>query len=375
MDERAGAVEDLVTERAFWQGRRVLVTGHTGFKGAWLTLWLHALGAEVVGLALAPVGRSLFVDAGVARDCVSCIADVRDPAEVQRVVDDADPQIVFHLAAQALVRPSYAAAAATWSTNVMGTVHVLDALVRSTATRAVVVVTSDKCYEHGAEARPFVEDDRLGGHDPYSSSKAAAELAVASWRRSFLDARGIGVATARAGNVIGGGDWAVDRLIPDLALSAIEHRELQVRSPHATRPWQHVLDPLAGYLRLAERLHDEPARYAGAWNFGPGAAASLPVHAIVRRFNAGLREPIPFRFADDGALHEARALSLSTDKARDELGWRPRLSIDDAIRLTIDGYRPTIRGGDQRAVVLAQIAGYLQGSASPASSAASALAW
>ena len=359
MGERRRAVEGVVViDARFWQGRRVLLTGHTGFKGSWLTLWLKALGANVTGLALAPLGRSLFVDAGIARDCASHLVDVRDAAAVRGVVDAARPEVVFHLAAQPLVRASYAEAPETWMTNVMGTIHVLDALRTCADTKAVVVVTSDKCYEQRGAAHPFIEDDPLGGHDPYSSSKAAAEIATASWRRSFLDAHGIGVATARAGNVIGGGDWADDRLIPDLVRGALHGQAVSIRSPNATRPWQHVLDPLGGYLLLAERLALAPARHAGAWNFGPADSASTPVRAVATRFVDALDRGARWTVAEDASLHEAATLALDASKAHERLGWSLRMSTEEAIAVTAAAYRVAVDGGDQRATVVAQIAAH-----------------
>lgn len=349
-------MEGVVVNPDFWRGRRVLVTGHTGFKGSWLVLWLRAMRAEVVGLALAPVGRSLFEDAGVASDCTSHLVDLRDPASVQRVAAEARPEVVFHLAAQALVRPSYATAADTWMTNVMGTIHLLEALRRVDATRAIVVVTSDKCYEQRGTGKAFVESDPLGGHDPYSSSKAGAEIATASWRRSFFDDRGVGVATARAGNVIGGGDWAVDRLIPDLARSATTADEVVLRSPDATRPWQHVLEPLRGYLMLGERLASGPQTDAGAWNFGPDAHDTLPVRRVAELFSRAMGGAVRYRCAADTRLHEAAALTLSNEKARRELDWHPQWTVEQAIDLTADAYRVAIRQGDERAIVLDQIA-------------------
>lgn len=344
-------------DATFWNGRRVLVTGHTGFKGAWLTSWLDMLGAEVTGLSLAPMPRSLFVDARVERDCASHFVDVRDAEAVRQVVITAKPEVVFHLAAQSLVRVSYAEAAATWMTNTMGTVNLLDALRAVPETRAIVVVTSDKCYEQQGAMRPFHEADPLGGHDPYSSSKAAAEIAVASWRRSFFDVAGVGVATARAGNVIGGGDWAVDRLIPDLVRSAIVGQSVSVRSPNATRPWQHVLDPLHGYLLLAQRLVEAPARHAGAWNLGPDSTGSTTVSAIAGRFVEALDRGAHWTaVANEGGVHEAATLALDNAKARGQLGWRPTLSIDEAIALTAEAYRVAIDRGDQRAVMRQQIA-------------------
>ena len=359
MGNRRSTVESVVSDAGFWRGRRVLVTGHTGFKGGWLTLWLRNLEAEVTGLALQPeLQPNLFSAAAIAGDCDSRIVDVRDAHGVAEVVRAARPEIVFHLAAQPLVRASYDSAAATWMTNVMGTIHLLDALREAESARAIVVVTSDKCYEQGGVARAFREGDALGGHDPYSSSKAAAEIATASWRRSFFDAQGVGVATARAGNVIGGGDWAADRLIPDLVRGAMQGISVPIRYPRATRPWQHVLDPLRGYLMLAERLAHEPACYGGAWNFGPDAEGSLAVADVAGRFAQALDRGARWHVAEDASRHEAAALTLDVAKAREQLGWRPHWAIDDAIVRTADAYRVVLDGGDLRDAMLEQIAAH-----------------
>jgi CDP-glucose 4,6-dehydratase len=343
-------------DAAFWRGRRVLVTGHTGFKGGWLTAWLADLGAEVVGLALPPIGDfGLFERAGIETACRSTLADLRDADRVRAVVAAARPEVVLHLAAQPLVRASYRDPIETWSTNVMGTVHLMAALRDVEALRALVVVTSDKCYAHEGPHRPFVETDRLGGHDPYSSSKAAVEIAVSSFARSFFDDRTVGVATARAGNVIGAGDGAEDRLVPDLVRGALAAMPVAIRYPLAIRPWQHVVEPLLGYLMLAEALVRAPARFAGAWNFGPDAAQRVEVIDVVKRFAVAFDRGVAWQLADDAPLHEAQALTLDSTKARTDLGWRPRWTIDEAIAATADGYRVLLDGGDFRTTMRAQI--------------------
>ena len=341
----------------FWRGRRVLVTGHTGFKGSWLTVWLVELGADVVGLALPDDGDfDLFARAGVDDACDSRIVDLRDAAAVHDVVRDAAPEVVFHLAAQPLVRESYRAPVETWSTNVMGTIHLMDALRTVPSLRALVVVTSDKCYAHGGPHRAFVESDALGGHDPYSSSKAAVEIAVASFAKSLFDETAVGIATARAGNVIGAGDGGRDRLVPDLVRGASAGQAVAIRSPEATRPWQHVIDPLHGYLILGEALAHAPQRHAGAWNLGPDHAADVSVADIAARFVRAYGRGARPVLAPDVSMHEAPLLSLDSTKARVQLGWAPRVAINDALALTAEGYRVLIDGGDIRATMLEQIA-------------------
>lgn len=349
-----------MSDRGFWRGRRVLLTGHTGFKGSWLALWLEALGARVHGLALAPATTpALFDAAQVARHLAGhVIADIRDAAAVARAVEAADPEVIFHLAAQPLVRASYKVPVETMATNVMGTAHVLEAARPLAALRAIVVVTTDKVYENQERPRGYAEADRLGGHDPYSASKAAAELVTASWRDSFLATRGVGVATARAGNVIGGGDWAEDRLVPDLVRAFARREAVRIRRPDAVRPWQHVVEPLAGYLALAERLAGEPAAYAEAWNFGPPDADARPVRWIVEHVAATWGAGARWEVEPGDHPHETGHLALDASKAVARLGWRPRLDLATALAWTTRWYRDHHGGADARALALAQIADY-----------------
>jgi CDP-glucose 4,6-dehydratase len=341
----------------FFRGRRVLVTGHTGFKGAWLVHWLHQLGASVSAFALAPdTTPSLFELSRVSDACDSHFVDLRDSGAVAGAVARAQPEIVFHLAAQALVRRSYAEPVETFAANVMGTVHVLEACRQLDGLRAVVAITTDKCYENVEQLWPYRETDRLGGHDPYSASKASAELVVASYRSAFFESRGVGVATARAGNVIGGGDWAADRLIPDIVRAAERGDAVSLRRPAATRPWQHVLDPLHGYLLLARRLAEAPDEFAEAWNFGP-APEAVTVGEVTERFVAALgRGAVTYEGTTGEGPHEAGLLAVDSTKARVRLGWRPRLGLDDALRLTSEWYRAYLAdSGEALALVRRQI--------------------
>jgi CDP-glucose 4,6-dehydratase len=343
----------------FWMRRRVLVTGHTGFKGAWLSLWLQSLGAHVSGLARgAPRGRSLYGLAEVGARMRELAVDVRDARAVRDAFAEAEPEIVLHLAAQPLVRRSLRDPAGTYEVNVMGTVNVLEA-VRAVGSdvRAVVLVTSDKCYENpGGLQRRFVEDDPLGGDDPYSSSKACAELVASAYRRSFFSDDGRPrLATARAGNVIGGGDWGEDRLIAD-AVRAVEHeRPLLVRNPKAVRPWQHVLDPLSGYLLLAQALWHDPAT-AQAWNFGPLEGDARTVSWIVQRLDELWDGALSWEIDRSANPPEAPHVALDSSKAQRELDWRPAWKLEDALGLVVEWHRAQRAGADMRAVSLAQIA-------------------
>jgi CDP-glucose 4,6-dehydratase len=349
-------VEGVVNRAAFWRGKRVLLTGHTGFKGAWLALWLHGLGARVTGLALAPATRpSLFELARVGELLDSHMGDVRDAAAVRAQVQRSQPEIVLHLAAQALVRPSYEQPLDTLATNVMGTAHVLDALRAVGSARVAVVVTTDKVYRNREWAWPYREDDALGGHDPYSASKAAAELVTASWRDAFLRAHGVAVATARAGNVIGGGDWSRDRLVPDAVRAWQAGAALQVRHPQAIRPWQHVLEPLHGYLALAERLWHAPDA-AGAYNFGPPTHEAATVGEVLRLARDAYGSGDWQAVQGDTGPHEAHWLALEVARARTELGVMPRWSLAQAVQRTMTWYRDLAAGADARALCLAEIA-------------------
>lgn len=340
----------------FWRGKHVLLTGHTGFKGSWLALWLARLGAEVTGLALAPATEpDLFTLARVADDMHAIHAcDVRDAQAVAAHVQAARPQVVLHLAAQALVRAGYADPVATYATNVMGTAHVLDALRGQADVRAVVVVTTDKVYRNREWAYPYREDDPLGGHDPYSASKAAAEIVAASYRDAFLAAQGVAVATARAGNVIGGGDWAADRLLPDAVRAWSAGQQLTIRHPGATRPWQHVIEPLAAYLCLAERLWADPAR-AGAYNFGPLPHEAATVGNVIKMAASAYPSNATSYGNNSNGPHEAGWLALETAHARQTLGVGPRWGLDTAVARTMAWYRAQQGGADARALCLADL--------------------
>jgi CDP-glucose 4,6-dehydratase len=339
----------------FWRGKRVLLTGHTGFKGAWLALWLQRLGAVVTGLALPPETQpSLYTLLGESPVVVSHEADVRDAQAVRTLVRAAQPEIVLHLAAQALVRASYQQPLSTFATNVMGTAHVLDALRDLAGVRVVVAVTTDKVYQNREWCHPYRENDPLGGHDPYSASKAACELVIASYRSSFLQGSGVALASARAGNVIGGGDWSPDRLIPDAVRAWQAGQPLVIRHPEATRPWQHVLEPLAGYLALAQRLWHRPD-LAGAYNFGPHAHEAFSVGHVIKMASSPHEIDLIGYENNSNLPHEAHWLALDTARARTALGVVPCWTLAESVSRTMAWYRAQHAGANARALCLADI--------------------
>lgn len=352
----------MQVDRGFWQNKRVLLTGHTGFKGAWLALWLTRLGAKVVGFALPPAQEnSLFETLDLARRCTHVVGDIRDQAGLLAVMQEHEVQIVFHLAAQALVRPSYDDPVETYDVNVMGSLKLLECVRQCASVQSVVMVTTDKCYENKEWCWAYREIDPMGGHDPYSSSKGAMELMVASYRASYFPpdkhaVHGKAVATARAGNVIGGGDWAVDRLLPDLVRAFAASEPVVIRHAHAIRPWQHVLQPLRGYLLLAERLWVGGGSHAEAWNFGPLEDDCLPVGTLAQRVAELWGGECEIRDQTDPlAPHEAHFLKLDSAKARARLGWRPAIDVDEALRMTIEWYRAQRHGQDMLSLSLAHI--------------------
>lgn len=344
---------------AFWRGKRVLLTGHTGFKGSWMSLWLQSMGADLQGLALSPPTEpSLFEVAKVAEGMAHFTGDIRDYTTVLTRMQSLQPDIVLHMAAQPLVRLSYQQPIETYATNIMGTVHVLEAARHCGSVKAIVNITTDKCYENREWVWGYREDEPMGGYDPYSSSKACAELISAAYRASFLKEAQIAVATARAGNVIGGGDWSFERLVPDI-LRSLQHKDVvSIRNPHAVRPWQHVLEPLSGYLILAEHLFTHGHVDAEAWNFGPNDEDARPVQWIVERLCESWRDSAGWRIQEGPHPHEANVLKLDISKARRRLNWAPRWSIETALKHTSDWHQAWLKGQDMQAVCLRQISQY-----------------
>lgn len=352
---------DAGVDAGFWSERRVLVTGHTGFKGTWLCLWLGSMGAEVVGYSRgAPSSPSLFELARLGEVVESVKGDVRDGEAMHGLLARHRPEVVIHMAAQPLVRRSLRAPVETYETNVMGTVHLLAAVAATDSVRSAIVVTSDKCYRNHEREWAYREHEPLGGHDPYSASKACAELVTAAYRDSFFaGGRGPALASARAGNVIGGGDWAEDRLIPDFMTAALQGRALRVRNPDSVRPWQHVLCPLSGYLMLAQAL-SESEEAAQAWNFGPDDSDARPVRWMVERLGELWGEELTWELEVDDGPHEASYLKLDSSRARTRLGWRPGWDLDDALRSIVAWYRGYGEGADVRELTLGQIRDFVE---------------
>lgn len=359
-------MEGLGMRRDFWNGKRVFITGHTGFKGSWMSLWLQALGVELTGYALPPLTTpNLFKEARVYKNMTSIEGDVRDLSSLHRAMESAEPEVIIHMAAQSLVRHSYQAPVETYGVNVMGTVNMLEAVRNTAGVRAIVNITTDKCYENKEWMWGYREPDMLGGFDPYSNSKACSELVSAAYRSSFFNVKDyekhkVALATVRAGNVIGGGDWAEDRLIPDILRALSNKKLLYIRNPHSIRPWQHVLEPLHGYLTLAEKLVEEGPKYAEAWNFGPRDEDTKPVKWIVEKIIEEWGESIKYETDSVGHPHEARYLKLDISKAEQSLDWYPRLDLYHALKLTIEWSKKYQNGGDAHLLTLNQIKSYEQ---------------
>ena len=351
--------------KEFWYKKKVLVTGHTGFKGSWLSLMLHKLGSDIYGYALdPPTIPSLFKDARIRDLITSHFGDIRDYKNLLQVIQSVKPEIVIHMAAQPLVKESYKNPVDTYSINVMGTVNLLEAVRNTPGIKAVVNVTTDKCYENREWHWGYRENEPLGGFDPYSNSKGCSELVTASYRNSFFNAQdyskhGVAIATARAGNVIGGGDWAEDRLIPDFVRAIIKGEEVKIRSPYSIRPWQHVLEPLSAYLMLAEKLYSEGPKFAEAWNFGPEESDSKNVSWITGKFSDMWGPEFSYSIDKDPHPHEAAWLKLDCSKARAELGWCPQVNLEKAIEATVKWYKIWKEEGDCRSFTESQIRDFL----------------
>lgn len=343
----------------FWNGKRVLITGHTGFKGSWLALWLKMRGAEVCGYALAPeTSPNLFENLELEGEVESTIGDVRDLEKFETTLKNFQPAIVFHLAAQSLVRRSYRQPVDTYTTNVIGTINILEAVRRVDSVKAVVVITTDKVYENKEWLWAYRENETLGGFDPYSNSKACAELAVAAYRNSFFAESETLIATARAGNVIGGGDWSEDRLLPDVFRSLVFGEKLTIRNPHSIRPWQHTLEPLSGYMLLAEKLYAGEKDFASAWNFGPNEDDSKAVGWVLNEIKRIWADTVNWEIAEGIQPHEANLLKLDSAKAKNKLGWRPKLNLSESLELTADWYKAFKNKNDLKAVTQKQIEFY-----------------
>ncbi|HEX8303051.1 CDP-glucose 4,6-dehydratase [Sphingomonas sp.] len=363
MGQRQGPLESLVSlvDPEFWRGRRVFLTGHTGFKGSWLSLWLQEMGAELTGYALTPPSeQNLFDEARVADGMASHIADIRDLETLTAAMRAADPEVLIHMAAQPLVRLSYRDPLTTYDTNVMGTVKVLEAARQMPSLRAIVSVTTDKCYENREWDWGYRENEPMGGHDPYSNSKGCAELVTAAYRASFFAPDGrVALASGRAGNVIGGGDWAEDRIVPDALAAFAAGRPLYVRNPGATRPWQHVLEPLSGYLVLAQALWERGGEVAEGWNFGPEGDDAQTVGAIVQQLKAYWGEGAEWVRDAGPHPHEANFLKLDTSKARNRLGWRPAWNVGSTLKRIVDWHKAWLAGEDMRKRSIAEIGEYM----------------
>lgn len=349
----------------FFKGKKVLVTGHTGFKGSWLTIWLHSLGAEVIGIGLDPYSeKDNFVLTKIGDKIKADIrADIRDGEKMKAIFQEYQPEIVFHLAAQPLVRLSYEIPVETYQTNVMGTINIMEAIRTTDSVKVGVMITTDKCYENKEQIWGYRENEPMGGYDPYSSSKGAAEIAISSWRRSFFnpdnyEKHGKSIASVRAGNVIGGGDWALDRIIPDCIRALEADKPIDIRSPKSIRPWQHVLEPLGGYMLLAQKMWDEPIKYCEGWNFGPRMESISTVWEVASKVIDNYGKGELRDLSDPNALHEAKLLMLDISKAKFRLGWEPRLNIDGTVSLTTDWYK-RYQKEDPYNLALSQIQQYI----------------
>jgi CDP-glucose 4,6-dehydratase len=364
MEQSKSSMENMVINKQFWKNKSVFLTGHTGFKGSWLALWLQSMGANLVGFALNPnTEKNIYEIANVQDDMNSVIGDIQDYELLESVMKNAEPQIIFHLAAQPLVRESYINPIETYQTNLMGTLNLLNISREIPSVKSIVNITTDKCYKNNEWVWSYREDEPMGGHDPYSSSKACSEIATSSFRRSFFNTHdysnhGVGIATARAGNVVGGGDWSKDRLLPDIISAYENSQKLIIRNPESTRPWQHVLEPLYGYIMLAEKLYFEGDKYSEAWNFGPESTHAISVLNLIERLNKILPNKVNWEIDNNSHPHEANLLSLDIAKAKNRLNWRPVLSLDETIQLIIDWHLNHKAKKNMKEATLSQIERY-----------------